>query len=297
MVLGIKPTVDIVFKAVFGNPERTGITLDFVNAILEQTGRRQAASLVIVNPTLPGRFHAEKDIIVDIHARDNEEREFQIEIQVRPYAAMPRRMLQNWSRCYLSRLRKGMGYEELRPVVSIWILEHDAFRDGTWLHDFAFRDRLTGLELGEDAIILVVELPAWARERGDLSGCGIVTELDRWLYYLWRGDEIDAAALPRWIAETPVEEAVEAMATFTKSEAARDAYWRRLEFQMEQKSIKVEAQREGRAEGLAEGRTEGCTEGRADEKREIAARMKGRGLDSRQIAELTGLSEEEIAAL
>ncbi|MEJ5189785.1 MAG: hypothetical protein WHT84_11290, partial [Breznakiellaceae bacterium] len=50
-------------------------------------------------------------------------------------------------------------------------------------------------------------------------------------------------------------------------------------------------------EGLMEGRNEGRLEGRIEERRETARRMKARGIEIDIIAEVTGLSREEIEEL
>lgn len=52
-----------------------------------------------------------------------------------------------------------------------------------------------------------------------------------------------------------------------------------------------------REKGLAEGRAEGLAEGRAEANTENACKMKAMGFSVYQIREITGLSEEEIAAL
>ena len=57
----------------------------------------------------------------------------------------------------------------------------------------------------------------------------------------------------------------------------------------------------GRAEGLEEGRKEGRTEGREEGKTEAclanARKMKQKGYPAEDIAEITGLTKEEIAEL
>ena len=60
---------------------------------------------------------------------------------------------------------------------------------------------------------------------------------------------------------------------------------------------RAEGLAEGRAEGLAEGRVEGLAEGEAKANRENARRMKAKGYAIHDIAEVTGLSEEEIERL
>ena len=62
---------------------------------------------------------------------------------------------------------------------------------------------------------------------------------------------------------------------------------------------------EGRAEGIAvgiekgkaEGRAEGIAEGRAEEKRQLARNLQSMGLSIAQIAQATGLTEEEVGNL
>ncbi|MDE6872529.1 MAG: hypothetical protein K2J62_10485, partial [Bacteroidales bacterium] len=50
----------------------------------------------------------------------------------------------------------------------------------------------------------------------------------------------------------------------------------------------------GRLEGLRDGRLEGREEGLKEAKTEIVKAMRGKGMDIKLIAEVTGLSEEEV---
>lgn len=317
MKIGIKPTVDVVFKTVFGSEEHSGVTAEFLNAILEHEGRAKARSLTILNPLRLGQFHGDKDAVLDVRAEDEAGREFQLEVQVRAYADLPRRMIHNWASCYLSRLRKGERYEGLRPVISIWILEGALEREGGWFRSYALRDPKDGTILCADAAILVLELSRWAKEHALEAGPILETELDRWLYFLWKGEELDPEQALGSYSNERIREALETMAVFTKSEAARDLYRRRMEYRMEQASIRAEDREagmaEGRALGLAEGRVEGRalgleegrqegrqegrTEGEAEALRAVASRLKREGLDLNLIARTTGLTKEEIEAL
>ncbi|MGM9760553.1 MAG: hypothetical protein ACI30I_10670, partial [Parabacteroides sp.] len=68
----------------------------------------------------------------------------------------------------------------------------------------------------------------------------------------------------------------------------------------EERGLKIgeeKGRKEGKAEGLAEGRAEGKTEGKIEGKIEIATAMKRRGMDLATIAEISGLSLEEVEAL
>ena len=54
---------------------------------------------------------------------------------------------------------------------------------------------------------------------------------------------------------------------------------------------------EGRAEGIAEGIAEGLEAGRQEERRQNAIRMKAKEFPAQDIADITGLSPEEIDRL
>lgn len=68
-------------------------------------------------------------------------------------------------------------------------------------------------------------------------------------------------------------------------EDAREAGW---------KKGLAEGRAEGLAEGRAEGLAEGLAEGQAKEKVAIARNLKSLGLSTAQIAQATGLTEEEV---
>ena len=59
----------------------------------------------------------------------------------------------------------------------------------------------------------------------------------------------------------------------------------------------LEAEIKGRKKGMAEGRAEGEKIGRAEVKAEVALKLKAKGFSLTEIAELTGLSEADIAQL
>ena len=62
-------------------------------------------------------------------------------------------------------------------------------------------------------------------------------------------------------------------------------------------SIMMTALNKGLAQGRAEGRVEGFAEGEAKANRENARRMKTKGYPLEDIAEVTGLSPEEVERL
>ncbi|MDR3199312.1 MAG: hypothetical protein LBU34_15700, partial [Planctomycetaceae bacterium] len=60
---------------------------------------------------------------------------------------------------------------------------------------------------------------------------------------------------------------------------------------------KTEGKAEGLKEGMELGEAKGLKEGKAEEKTEIARKLKQRGIDHETIAEITGLSIADIEKL
>ena len=59
----------------------------------------------------------------------------------------------------------------------------------------------------------------------------------------------------------------------------------------------AEGRAEGRAEGIAEGRAEGIAEGRAEGFMEVAKKMLDKGMSAEVVADMTGLSLDEVFKL
>jgi predicted transposase/invertase (TIGR01784 family) len=293
MTLGIKPTIDIIFKAIFGDERHSELTRSFLNDILAEIGRPKAASLQILNPFRSGRFSDDKDIVLDVRARDEQDRGFQIEMQMRCFAELPRRMLHNWASLYLATLQKGDPYASLQPLISVWILERRIFPDESWLHVFELRDAATGRILHGDLTIVTIELGAWVHLKEKALAVTVVEGVGRWLYFLGSAQDFDPERPPAGFDGGYFKEALEIMAAFTKSEAKRDIYRRRFEFYATQASIELEAKETGHAEGRAEGRAEG----EAARAREDARKLKQLGVSIDIITEATGLSREDVQGL
>jgi predicted transposase/invertase (TIGR01784 family) len=88
---------------------------------------------------------------------------------------------------------------------------------------------------------------------------------------------------------------------FLKTQRLRDAQFRHEMWLHDRAQDKADARKEGLAEGLAEGRTEGLAEGRTEGARENALanarNFRRLGVSDEIIAEATGLTPDEIAAL
>jgi len=300
MIIDIDPRVDIVFKKLFGSPEHPNLTMSLVNAVLRQAGMPPAISLSVENPFRIAEFEGEKNSELDILYRDQRGNEIQLEMQMESHAGLAQRMVHNWSQLYTRQLGKAQDYKEHHPVVSIWILNEAMFDPGHWFHLFRFCCTLTGTILHDDACIMTIELPVWSHLNQNAQH-SIFNWVEKWNYFLTRAGGQEADVLLATLVDPVFKEAVELMSDFTRSEKLRHAYDMRQNYQHIIASYKrtgFEAGlEEGRAAGMAEGKAAGMAEGKAEAARETAIKMKARNLPVKDIADMTGLSLEEIMSI
>ena len=205
-------------------------------------------------------------------------------MQIAAHSGLTQRMMHNWTQLYYRQLGKGQEYYEHRPVIAIWILDESLFKDGEWFHVFRFNCLSTGGLLHGDACIIAVELPVWS-DLNQCAGQGILKGIEKWNFFLTqaRGQEDELFVS---ILEDPVfKEAVEIMVNFTRSEKMRHAYDMRRNYPGIIESYK----RTGYERGIAEGKAVAL--------RETAKKMKARNLSIDDIADMTGLSSQEIMSL
>ena len=108
-----------------------------------------------------------------------------------------------------------------------------------------------------------------------------LTPLEEWMKYLKDGTICPDTSAPG------LSEAREKLKYYSMSPKERMAY-------DEQNDVLDSAKLEGRLEGIAEGKAEGKLEGKAERSIEIAQKLKHINIPVEQIANVTGLSIEEI---
>ena len=92
------------------------------------------------NPVQLSEFIDDGQIVVDVIATDASGEVFQVEMQSWNHAAQ--------KELYKAQLEKGDKYTELRPVVSIWLMDENTFRGAIGFHHrFRVRDDAGVLEL------------------------------------------------------------------------------------------------------------------------------------------------------
>src|SRR5947209_5013087 len=82
MILGIAPTVDYAFKHLYGRDATRPILMHILDSVLQPGPGHQLRELELLNPFNPKEALDDKLSILDIKARDQSGRLFNIEMQL-----------------------------------------------------------------------------------------------------------------------------------------------------------------------------------------------------------------------
>jgi predicted transposase/invertase (TIGR01784 family) len=292
----LDPKSDVVFKKIFG--EHPHLLKSFLNAILPLSDDQQIVELEYLPVEQVPAIPEFKRTIVDVKCRDQQGQIFIVEMQVEWGKYFMQRLLFGCSQAYVKQLRPGEQYHLLNPVYGLGLIDSIFDKETPdWYHHYGLvRLDNPEQELINGLTLVFVELPKFK----------INTPEDKKLKVLWlrfmrelneQTKEVDSALL----AVSEIKEAIglAEQAGYTAAELSEyEAYWKQVS---SEKTLRLEALTEGLVKGREEGRVEGLAEGlvkgQVKALTEMAQKLKDKGMAIALIAELTGLSIEQIEKL
>ena len=229
----IDPKVDCVFKSILGNESNRNLLVHFLNATLGSELVSPITSVEILNPYNEKEHLDDKLSIVDVKAKDERGRVYQIEIQLDYFGYLPARMLYTWSDVYSQQLQSGEKYYKLNPTYSIWLLAENAIKhDDQYIHRYKFRD--------EAGVPLIEHGGIWLFELEKFNAQVIDNEQARWLRFFKEGKQLNDLNLPDWMNTQEMKHAMNTLCQFSEKERNYFAYQARQDFLRQQGTILFE---------------------------------------------------------
>jgi len=246
MILGIDPKVDYAFKHLLGRQATRPILINVLNSVLHPAPGLQIRDLELLNPFNPKEALDDKLSILDIKARDQAGRQFNVEMQMLGFRYYEKRILYYACKLHQQQLHEGEDYLKLMPTISISFLDHALFPQ---VPDYHLRFRLLEhahqVPFSEDLEFHILELPKFTKPAAELA-----SELDIWLYFLRHAEKMDTEALPTALQKQPlVLRALEELKMLTQTDIERERYEARRKAQLDYNTGLKVARMEGRAEG------------------------------------------------
>jgi predicted transposase/invertase (TIGR01784 family) len=287
----ISPKIDIAFKKLFGVEENKDLLISLINSIVNKKDR--IAEVTLLNPYNPQNFKDDKLSILDIKARGENGKLYNIEIQITDEADYDKRALYYWSKLYTDQLKVGADYSSLSKAIGIHILNFLSIPESEKYHNiFRVTEQDTGIEYFKDLELHTIELRKFTSDpKEELSDivAKVKNSLDRWVAFLTRYDLLRVGKLPEELADPSLEKAISVLEVMNFSDKERELY------EAQRKWMMIEANTVKKY--FEKGKEEGREEGREEEKKATALKMLGKGASLDFISEITGISVPELLAL
>jgi predicted transposase/invertase (TIGR01784 family) len=304
----LNPKADLIFKLVFG--EHPDLVMSLLNALLPLPEDGLIESVEYLTPEMVPENPAKKDSIVDVRCKDQQGRQFIVEMQLYWNEEFKRRVLLNASKAIVRQLDKGEDYSLIQPVYCLSLVNDKAFDYETdeFYHDYAIVDvehtdrHIEGLRL------VFVELPKFKPQSIAEKKMAVL-----WLRFLTEIAE-DTIEAPAELLEN--EQTRKALGLVEKSAMtegqlyAYEKFWLAV---VDERILREAATKKGYNEGMQKGIEEGMQKGIEEGMQKgmqkgieegmqkgiytVARNMKQMGLPIADIAKATGLSKEEIRIL
>ncbi|MBI3822209.1 MAG: PD-(D/E)XK nuclease family transposase, partial [Planctomycetes bacterium] len=222
------------FKKIFGSEANAPVLIDLLNAVLKPTPERRIVAVEIDNPFNDKAGPEEKLSVVDVKARDQLGRLYNIEMQMCATPAYPERVSYYWAKIYADQLGDGDDYDKLNETVSISFLNDVLFAEVADFH-VAFQLRCLkhpGLLFSDRQEMHVIELPKFRKSAEDLADT-----LEGWCYFLKNAADMDSTALPKKMQTPAVKHAMEVLTVISKTDLEREKYLAAVRYERDHRSI------------------------------------------------------------
>ena len=271
----IPVTNDYIFKKIFSKKGNESILKDFLIAILEIPIEKIE---VQAEATLEKQLEENKLGRLDILAVLNDDTIVNIEVQVLNPSNFIERTLYYWSGNYYNNLMSGENYREVKKTMAINILDYEQFREGPY-HEIVRLRRDYENEIMTDKMeIHFIQIPKFVKEKR-----GVETKLEQWLQFI---SQVNSKGVELAMEKNKeIKKANDEYEYLTGEEAERRIAFLRDKAIRDEKSMRQGARDEGRQEG------------ERTKQLEIAKKLINRNMTTKEIMEITELTEKEIEEL
>ena len=274
----INPLTDFGFKRIFGTEVNKALLIDFLNVVLP--AQHRVKDLTYRNTENLGNTPIDRKAIFDLYCESASGEKFIVEMQKAKHNYFKDRSVYYATFPIQEQAQKGDWNYKLTPVYTIGILDFvfsDHRNESTLLHIVELKDQ--DCRVFYDKLkFIYIELPKFTKTID-----GLEDHFDQWLYLLRNLPDLEDQPVELQNSTFRQLFSVAEVANLSKSE--REAYENSLKYYRDMVGVVDTAREEGREEG------------RRDEKLTIAQALKRSGTALDFIAQVTGLSLEDLQTL
>ena len=295
MTTFISPFTDFGFKRIFGQEDSKIVLIGFLNALFE--GEFVVSDLEYRDKEQLPEHPDMRNAIFDIYCTLETGEHFILEMQNNYQKHFEDRALYYAARRIARQGKKGPWDYAFNAVYGIYFMN---FVDSVLLKDFRNDYGICKLANNENTAIqqvltrklrmVFLQLPLFTKTENDCK-----TDLDKWTYILVNMDTLNE--IP-WRKEKEAFDAIAEIGSYEAlSEEDRNRYDEALRNYQDSIAVYEGAIEKGIDIGIEKGIEKGIKQGEHNKSIKIAKMMKADGVSEKQIAQYTGLTQEEIDKL
>ena len=281
---------DFAFKKLFGTEMNKDLLISFLNDLLQ--GREVVLDVNYLNTEHLGTQEYDRRAVFDVYCKNDKGEVFLVEMQKGEQQFFKDRSIYYSTFAIREQAPRGEWNYELKGVYTIGILNFcfDKEREGNYYHEVKLMDTATKEVFYDKLVFIYLEMPKFTKQENELESL-----FDKWLYVIR-----NLAALmerPRVLQEKVFAHLFEAAEIAKFSRVERYEYEESLKAYRDWFSVMATAELRGEERGKEKGLKEGLEKGRIEERLRNARGLKARGVDAEIIAQVTGLSVDDILGL
>ena len=293
-------TSDYVFKRIFAREENNSMLKDFLEAILNI----HINKVEVKNPELTPNMADEKLGILDLKLDIDNEKVVDVEMQVSNEHNIKERSSTYLSKLAAEQLKAKQNYKELKKIITINILKYNYLERNSY-HSIArmkYEDTnpIEFVNMGykkeeEEATstfeMHFIELPKFKEKNPDCN-----TKLEQWLWLIdgSKEEKVTMSAQENEEINKTVKELNKLSQNPEEVAKYEEREWSIMRYNVEMDTNRELGKEQGRKEGRKEGRKIGIEEGKRDKEIEIVKKLNSLNTPIEKIAEIVGLSTEEV---
>ena len=278
----INPFTDVGFKRIFGQELSKPLLLDFLNSLFE--GEKHIANLTFLDKEQPAMFEEDRSLIYDIYCETDDGEKIIVEMQNKSQPFFKNRSIYYISESIARQGERGSAWNY--AIDSVYLVAFLNFSPIDFKKQFrtdvVLAEKGTTEQFSDKLRMIFLQLPLFTKEADECEN-----QVERWIYLLKNMETLNR--LP-WAAQSAVFQKLESIADVGgMTRAERLQYDEALKKYRDTISVFEGVRLEGLAEGRKEGRKEGIIAN--------ARKMKSYGFTLEMIADITGLTIEEVRDL
>lgn len=284
---------DFAFKKIFGTEANKDLLISFLNSLLDLHGDDEITDLTQINTEQLSDSPSDRRAVFDVNCQTAKGERFVVEMQKAKQDNFRDRAVYYSSFPIREQGIKGSGWDyTLSPIYVVGILNFvmDENKKSDKVVTRALIKDDDNEVFSNKLNFIFLEMPKFRKKEDELK-----TLFDKWLFVIKNLYKLTQK--PKALSEAVFHHLFEIaeIAAFTPQE--RYDYEESLKNFRDMNNVLQTAIRQGYAEGEAIGLEKGKAEGEHKEKLRSAKKMLDKGIDVQTVAEITGLSVEEIKRL